>query len=112
MTSGLRARVTVELTGAMVSEIVVLILLILYLRRRGMRRREIGLWSPSPARGWIAAAGVAALFIWFNLALPLQNQENLAEVSLFHIYNSLIAGVTAGFVEVVGNTHADDNYRD
>lgn len=101
MDSGLRARVTIELTGAMIGEIVVLLLLILYLSRRGVTLRQIGLWAPSPARGWVAAALVAGLFIWFNLALPLRNQQNLIEVSLFHIYNSLLAGLTAGFVEEI-----------
>lgn len=101
MASSLRARTTIELTGAMVSEIIVLILLVLYLRRRGVRLRQIGLWAPAPARGWIAAAAVAALFIWFNLALPLRGQRSLTELSLFHIYNSLMAGVTAGFIEEI-----------
>lgn len=101
MASSLRARTTIELTGAMVSEIIVLILLLLYLGRRGVQLRQIGLWVLSPARGWIAAAAVAALFIWFNLALPLRDQRSLAELSLFHIYNSLMAGVTAGFMEEI-----------
>jgi membrane protease YdiL (CAAX protease family) len=99
--SGLRTRTTIELAGAMLGEIVVLILLVLYLRRRGMGLRHIGLWASSPARGWIAAAMVAGLFIWFNLALPLRNEQNLSEVSLFHVYNALTAGVTAGFVEEI-----------
>lgn len=101
MASSLRARTTIELTAAMVSEIVVLVLLLLYLRRRGVRLGQLGLWAPSPARGWIAATAVAALFIWFNLALPLRGQSSLAELSLFHIYNSLLAGLTAGFVEEI-----------
>lgn len=101
MASGLTARVTIELTGAMLSEIVVLVLLIFYLRRRGITLQQIGLWAASPVRGWIAATVVAGLFIWFNLALPLRNEQNLGEVSLFHIYNSLIAGVIAGFVEEI-----------
>jgi membrane protease YdiL (CAAX protease family) len=99
--SSLRARTTIELAGVMGSEIIVLVLLLVYLRRRGVRLRQLGLWAPSPARGWIAAAGVAALFIWFNLALPLRGQPNLTELSLFHIYNSLAAGLTAGFVEEI-----------
>jgi membrane protease YdiL (CAAX protease family) len=101
MASGIRARVTIELTGAMLSEIVVLVLLVFYLKRRGMGLRQIGLWASSPARGWIAAAIVAGLFMWFNLALPLRNEQNLGEVSLFHIYNALTAGVIAGFVEEI-----------
>jgi membrane protease YdiL (CAAX protease family) len=101
MASGLRARATIELTGAMLSEIIVLALLVSYLKRRGTGLRQLGLWVPAPARGWIAATIVAGLFIWFNLALPLRNQQNLTEVSLFHIYNSLTAGVIAGFVEEI-----------
>ena len=101
MASGMRARVTIELTGAMLSEIVVLVLLVFYLKRRGIGLRKIGLWASSPARGWIAAAIVAGLFIWFNLALPLNNEQHLGEVSLFHIYNSITAGVIAGFVEEI-----------
>lgn len=96
--SSLRARATVELTSAMAGEILVLILLILFLRQSGVSLRQLGLWTPSPARGWIAAAAVAALFIGFNLALPLRGQKGLSEVSLFHIYNSLTAGIVAGFV--------------
>ncbi len=101
MASGIRTRVTIELTGAMLSEIVVLVLLVFYLKRRGIGLRKIGLWASSPARGWITAVIVAGLFIWFNLALPLRNEKNLCEVSLFHIYNSLTAGVIAGFVEEI-----------
>lgn len=101
MASGLRARATIELTAAMLSEIVVLALLVLYLKLRGIGLRQLGLWVRAPARGWIAATVVAGLFIWFNLALPLRNQQNLTEVSLFHIYNSLTAGVVAGFVEEI-----------
>jgi membrane protease YdiL (CAAX protease family) len=101
MASGMRARATIELTGAMLSEIVVLVLLLFYLKRRGIGLRQIGLWASSPARGWIATAIVAGLFIWFNLALPLRNEQNLGEVSLFHIYNSLTAGLIAGFVEEI-----------
>lgn len=101
MASSLRARTTIELSGGMVSEIILLILLLLYFRRRGVRLRQLGLWAPSPARGWVAAAAVAALFIWFNVAFPLRGQPNLAELSLFHIYNSLVAGLIAGFVEEI-----------
>ena len=56
MTSGLRARATVESAGAMLSEIVVLVLLLFYPKRRGIGLWQIGLWISSPMRGWIAAA--------------------------------------------------------
>ena len=101
MASGMRARATTELTSAMLGELTVLVLLVLYLKRRGIELRQIGLWNVSPTRGWIAAAIVASIFIWFNLALPLNNERNLAEISLFHFYNSITAGVIAGFVEEI-----------
>lgn len=101
MASGIRARATVELTGAMIGEIVVFTLLLFHLKRRGIGLRQIGLWAPSPLRGWAAAAFVAGLFIWFNLALPLRNEQHLAEISLFHVYNAVTAGLVAGFVEEI-----------
>jgi membrane protease YdiL (CAAX protease family) len=97
--SGVRARTTIELTTVMLGEVVVLVLLVFHLRHRGTGLRQIGLWASSPARGWMAAATVAGLFIWFNLALPLRNEQNLGELSVFHVYNSLTAGLIAGVVE-------------
>lgn len=101
MASGLRTRATVELTGAMLSEIAIFVLLMFYLKHRGIGLRQIGLWIPSPTSGWIAAAIVACLFIWFNLALPLRNEQHLGEISLFHIGNALTAGAVAGLVEEI-----------
>jgi hypothetical protein len=40
--SSVRARATVELTGAMIAEVLVLILLVLFLRRRGVPLRRGG----------------------------------------------------------------------
>jgi membrane protease YdiL (CAAX protease family) len=101
MAAGLRSRVTIELTASMLSETIILVLLVFYLKRRGIKLRQIGLWASSPVRGWIAGAIVAGLFIWFNLALPLRNEQNLWELSFFNIYNSLTAGVIAGFAEEI-----------
>ena len=97
--SGLRQRVTVELTAGMIAEIGVLLVLILLLRRRGVALQSLGLWRPAPIKGWIVAGLVAALFLAFNVALPLRAEKNLAEVSLFHIYNAVSAAFVAGFVE-------------
>lgn len=101
MASSLEARVTVELTSAMVGEIIVLILLVLYLRRRDVSLRQLGLWIPSPLRGWIVAAVVTALLVWLNLTFSLRNEYNLTDFSLFRIYNALISGIIAGFVEEI-----------
>lgn len=99
--SGLRQRVTVELTAALVAEVGVLLLLLLFLRRRGMTLGSLGLWRPAPMRGWIVAGLVAALFIGFTLALPLRAEKNLGEVSLFRTYNAVVATFVAGFVEEI-----------
>jgi len=97
--SGLRQRVTVELTAGLIAEIGVLCVLVLLLRRRGVGLRSLGLWQPASMTGWIVAGLVAALFLGFNLALPLRAEKNLTEVSLFHIYNAVAAALVAGFVE-------------
>lgn len=99
--SGLRARVTVELTAAMIAEVGVLLLLYIFLRRRGISFRSFGLWQPAPLAGWIAAGLTAALFISFNLVLPLRGNKDLGEISLFHLYNAISAGLVAGFVEEI-----------
>ncbi len=101
LATGVRARVTVELSAAMLAEIVLLLLLRAYLRRRGLSFRKLGLWQPAPAAGWIAGAFTAALFIGFNLALPLRGQAHLTEMSWFHLYNAITAGLVAGFVEEI-----------
>jgi membrane protease YdiL (CAAX protease family) len=95
------ALVTVRLSGAMLGEIVVLILLVQYLRGRGRSLRDLGLWKTSPARGWIFAAIVTALYLWMTFAMALRGHSALGEISVFHIYNSLAAGIVAGFVEEI-----------
>ena len=97
--AGIRSRVTVELTAAMIAEIGVLLLLVLYLRRRGNTLRSLGLWQSAPGVGWLAAGVVTTLFIAFNLALPLRAEKHLTEISLFHLYNAISAGIVAGLVE-------------
>ena len=99
--AGLRQRVTVELTAALIAEIAVLFALVLFLRRRGITLRSLGLWQSAPMKGWIVAGIVTALFIAFTLALPLRAETHLAELSLFRIYNALIAAFVAGFVEEI-----------
>ncbi len=94
-----RTRATVELSSGMLAEIAFLLLLWEYLRRRGVSFRKLGLWQPARPAGWIAGAFTAALFIAFNLALPLRGNANLTEISWFHFYNALSAGLVAGFVE-------------
>jgi membrane protease YdiL (CAAX protease family) len=97
--SGLRQRVTGELTAGMIAEIAVLLVLILLMRHRGVALQSLGLWRPAPLKGWVVAALVAALFLAFNVALPLRAEKNLAEISVFYIYNAVSAAFVAGFVE-------------
>lgn len=95
--AGIRSRVTVELTTAMIAEIGVLLLLVLYLRRRGNTLRSLGLWQSAPGVGWLAAGTVATLFIAFNLALPLRAEKHLTEISLFHLYNAITLASLLGW---------------
>jgi len=99
--SSARALVTVRLSGAMLGELVFLILLVIYLRGQGRTLRELGLWKTSPARGWILAGIFAGLYLWMTFAAVLRGHTALSEVSVFHIYNSLTAGIVAGFVEEI-----------
>jgi membrane protease YdiL (CAAX protease family) len=96
-----RAPVTVRLSGAMLGEILVLLLLVLYLRGRGRSLRDLGLRKTSPARGWILAAIFTGLYLWMTFAAVLRGHAALGEISVFHIYNSLAAGIVAGFVEEI-----------
>jgi Type II CAAX prenyl endopeptidase Rce1-like len=97
--SGWRVRVTVELTAAMIAEAAVLLLTYMLLLRRGTSFRSVGLWRPAPWPGWSAAGLTAALFIAFNLALPLRGHAGLGEISWFRLYNAIIAGSVAGLME-------------
>lgn len=94
-----RALVTVRLSGAMLGEVIVLIFLVLYLRGQDRTLRDLGLWKTSPTRGWILAGIVAGLYLWMTFAAVLRGQVEVSEVSFFHVYNSLVAGIVAGFVE-------------
>lgn len=44
---------------------------------------------------------ITGLYLWMTFAAVLRGQARLGEASLFHIYNSLVAGVVAGFVEEI-----------
>jgi len=96
-----RALVTVRLSGSMLGELVVLLVLIVFLRSRGLSLRDLGIWQHAPARGWIIAAVITALYLWMTFAAVLRGQAPLGEASFFHIYNSLVAGLVAGFVEEI-----------
>lgn len=94
----LRAHATVTITGSAVGELIVIALLIVYLGRRGHSLRDFGLWRAAPVHGWIIASLVTAIFVWVTFG-ALRGHAALTEVSVFHIYNSLLAGLVAGFVE-------------
>jgi membrane protease YdiL (CAAX protease family) len=96
-----RARTTLAITGSALGEIIVLLLLVLFLRSKGRSLRNLGLWRASPLHGWIVAAVVTALYLAATLMGALRGQALLGEVSIFHIYNALVAGITAGFIEEI-----------
>ncbi|HTU46517.1 MAG TPA: CPBP family intramembrane glutamic endopeptidase [Bryobacteraceae bacterium] len=97
---GLRTRATLTLSGSAAGECLVLVLLVLFLHFRSRSLRELGLWQPSPLRGWIVAGIFTALYVLMTLA-ALRGRAALNELSSFHLCNSLVAGLSAGFVEEI-----------
>jgi hypothetical protein len=53
----------------------------------------------TPLRGWTLGAVVTLLHLAATLMGALRDRSVLGEASIFHIYNSLAAGITAGFIE-------------
>lgn len=96
-----RARTTLTITGSALGEIIVLLLLVLFLRSKGRCLGDLGLWRASPLRGWVIAAVVTALYVAATLMGALRGRALLGEASVFHIYNSLVAGIAAGFIEEI-----------
>jgi membrane protease YdiL (CAAX protease family) len=98
---GLRQHVTVLLTSSAVGELLFLLLLTLYLHWRGQSVAGLGFGRRAPWRGWIAAAVLTGFMIAFFLAGPLRGRAALGEISFFHLYNSILVGVVAGFCEEI-----------
>lgn len=98
---GIRSQATLRLTGSAAGELAAVLLLILYLRIRNRTLADIGFRWSSSIRGWIAAAVLTALYVGLVLIGPLRGHAALAELSLFHFYNSIVAGFAAGFCEEI-----------
>jgi uncharacterized protein len=97
----LRSRTTLTISGSALGELAVLAFLILFFRLRGRSLRDLGLWQASPLRGWVLAALMTALYVWVVFMSVLRGQAGTTEISAFHIYNSLAAGLSAGLVEEI-----------
>jgi hypothetical protein len=97
--TGVRPQVTLRLTGSVAGQVSAVFLVILYLRSQNRSLADIGFGRSSSTYGWIAAAVLTALFVWLMLTGPLRGRAALAELSFFHLYNSVIAGLGAGFCE-------------
>jgi membrane protease YdiL (CAAX protease family) len=99
--AGPRAQATIRLTGSIVGQVATILLLALYLRRRGGSLADLGFGRPARRRGFIAAGVLALLTIALMLGGPLRGRAPLAEASLFHLYTSAVAGLGAGFCEEI-----------
>ena len=97
----LRNRTTFALSGSALGELCVLVLLVVFLRLRRRSLRDLGLWKRAPFRGWVLAAAMTALYVWVVFTSVLSDHTGLREVSLFHVGNSLAAGLSAGVVEEI-----------
>jgi uncharacterized protein len=97
----LRSRTTVTISGSALGEFAVLAILIMFLRVRGRSLRDLGVSQASPYIGWVLAALMTALYVGVVFMSVLRGQVGTTELSAFHIYNSLAAGLSAGIVEEV-----------
>jgi membrane protease YdiL (CAAX protease family) len=97
--TGVRPQVTLRLTGSVIGQVSAVLLVILYLRTQNHSLADIGLGRSSSIYGWIAAGLLTALFVVLMLMGPLRGRAPLAELSFFHLYNSVVAGLGAGFCE-------------
>jgi hypothetical protein len=60
------------------------------------------MWRPAPVAGWITAFIVTALYVLLVFAGILGGgAARLGEMSAFHLYGSLVAACSAGFVEEI-----------
>jgi membrane protease YdiL (CAAX protease family) len=97
----LRHQATLRITGAVIGQVATVLLLISYLRWQRRSLADLGLSGSAPAWGWISAFVLAAVISSLILLGPLRGGAPLSELSLFHIYNSLAAGLGAGFCEEI-----------
>jgi membrane protease YdiL (CAAX protease family) len=97
--TGIRPQVTLRLTGSVIGQVAAVLLMILYLRTQDHSLTDIGFGRPSSGFGWIAAGVLTVLFVGLMLMGPLRGRAPVAELSFFHLYNSVIAGLGAGFCE-------------
>lgn len=98
----LRGRALLTLGGSATGELLALAALLFFLRTRGQSARLFGLWRPAPLRGWVAALVVTALYVLLVFAGVLGGgAARLGEISAFHLYGSLLAACSAGFVEEI-----------
>lgn len=97
--TGVRPQVTLRLTGSVIGQVSAVRLMILYLRTKHHSLADIGFGRSSSIHGWISAGVLTASFVWLVLMGPLRGRALLAELSFFHLYNSVVAGLGAGFCE-------------
>jgi membrane protease YdiL (CAAX protease family) len=97
--TGIRPQVTLRLTGSVTGQVLAVLLMILYLRTQNHSLADIGFGRSSTIYGWISAGVLTVLFVGLMLMGPLKGRAPLAELSFFHLYNSTIAGLGAGFCE-------------
>jgi membrane protease YdiL (CAAX protease family) len=97
----LHVRVTLGLTAAAVVELLMLLLLAWYLRSSGRGLGALGVARRAPGRAWVATVVITILLVLLYLSGPLRGHVLWNDWSAFRIYNALVAGVVAGFVEEV-----------
>ena len=97
----LRTRTGLTIGGSALGEFAVLGLLVVFLSARSQSLGDLGFWKNSPLHGWLLAGLMTLLYVSVVFTSVLRNQSGMTEVSLFRIFTSLAAGLSAGIVEEV-----------
>jgi|SRR5215469_1186256 len=99
-THGIREIVVLRAMTSIVLDWLLFAAIVIILRLRGLRLRDIGWAKASPPGGWLAALAVAVLYAGFTVMGPmLRHAPILSDWSLFRVGTAVAIGVTAGICE-------------
>jgi membrane protease YdiL (CAAX protease family) len=96
-----RGEAAIRISGSALGQLSGVLLLAAFLRARGRSLREIGLFKPASPLAFIIAIALAATLAALMLAGPLRGATGLTEVTVFHLYTSIVAALGAGFGEEI-----------
>lgn len=100
---GPRWVVVSRVTAIAVAEFVTVFLVMVWQRKRGQSLASLGFWRRSTFLVWVLAVALGLVTAFWGLSNPsLHLPSRLAavfDISSWHVYSALVAGVTGGFCE-------------